>query len=65
MEREKEESIKDFVSKFDLMFRICMAVGTEDMKEIHKGELLMTRTNLEDQEESLLLPLRMMDHMKK
>ena len=53
-EREKEESIKDFVNHFD-QIRKCMAIGIEDMKDIHKEGLLMMRANMEGQDKSILI----------
>ena len=48
VERRREESVKDYVSRFELMSRICIAVGMEDMKEEYKEGLLMTIAHLEE-----------------
>ena len=37
------------------MFRKCIAVGIEDIIDIHKGGLLMTRVNLEKRSKKILM----------
>ena len=55
VERGRDERVQDYVSRFDLMSRKCMAIGMEDMREEYKGGLLMTRAHLEDRDKSILL----------
>ena len=50
VERGRDERVQDYVSRFDLMSRKCMAIGMEDMREEYKGVLLMTRAHLEDRQ---------------
>jgi hypothetical protein len=55
IERSKDESIKDFISRFDLIMRKCSLNGMAALDEEHKGGLLMGRSCLDEQEEKILI----------
>lgn len=55
IERTKEESMQNFVSRFDMELRRCMKFGMTALDEEHKGGLLLSRSLLDNQEEKIML----------
>ena len=55
VEKEKGESIQDYVSRFDMMFRKCLAVGIDDLMNIYKGGVLLTRAHIEKVDKWVLM----------
>src|SRR5215469_16175253 len=54
VERKNEESIPDFISRFDQIVRNGTSCGMKDLDEEHKGSLLLGRAKLNEQDRKIL-----------
>jgi len=54
VERKHEESIPDFISRFDQLVRKGMSCGMKDLDEEHKGSLLLGRAKLSEQDGKMM-----------
>ena len=54
-ERKKDETIKDFVSRFDMIMRKCISNGMPELSDVHKGGLLLGRSKLDERDEKIML----------
>lgn len=54
VERRNEESIPDFISRFDQLVRKGTACGMKDLDDEHKGSLLLGRAKLNDQDRKMM-----------
>lgn len=54
IQRTADESIQDYVSRFDAILRKSMATGMDALSEEHKGGLLLVRSGLSDNEEKIV-----------
>jgi len=55
IERKKDEKIKDFVSRFDMIMRKCISNGMPELSDVHKGGLLLGRSKLDERDEKIML----------
>ena len=51
----KKKVLKNTGVDSTVMSRKCLPVGMEDMKEVYKGGLLMTREHFKEQDKSILI----------
>ena len=54
VERRNEESIPDFISRFDQLVRKGIACGMKDLDDEHKGSLLLGRAKLNEQDRKMM-----------
>src|SRR5215469_1267892 len=54
VERKNEESISDFISRFDQLVRNGTSCGMKDLDEEHKGSLLLGRAKLNEQDRKMM-----------